>query len=59
MHLPLIHDLSVFQVHSEQGVGVITVLKNQVAILCVKHDLLGAKELASRGLHFRDGRGKF
>jgi hypothetical protein len=58
MDLPLINDLSVLQVHPEQRVGVITVLKDQVAILSMEHDLLGAKELAPRGLHLGNSRGE-
>ena len=46
MHLPLIDNLAVLEIHTEERVGVIAVLHDHVAIFSMQHDLLGVEHLA-------------
>ena len=54
MHLPLIDNLTILQIHTVQGVRVTLILENHVRILRMQHNLLGAEQLATWRLDLGD-----
>jgi hypothetical protein len=58
VNLPLIHNLSVLQVHAVQRVRIVGILQYHVRVLRVQHDLLRAEQLALRRLDLRYVGGK-